>query len=186
MREAVTAPSRREGIVRPAQRAKSATKTATKSSTRTVGARLSMSGPSTARLVQMIATGVDEFVLTSADGRISVRARLSIDSVDFSEQCLPGSNVVVDWTRATIANDGNCVRLSRTELRLLSGLLENNGQAVRRETLIERAWPRRRPGGGETENVLAVYICTLRKRLAAIGLANALHTIRGVGYRIAL
>jgi len=145
-----------------------------------------MSGPSTARLVQMIATGVDEFVLTSADGRISVRARLSIDSVDFSEQCLPGSNVVVDWTRATVANDGNCVRLSRTELRLLSGLLENNGQAVRRETLIERAWPRRRPGGGETENVLAVYICTLRKRLAAIGLANALHTIRGVGYRIAL
>jgi len=71
-------------------------------------------------------------------------------------------------------------------LRLLSGLLENNGQAVRRETLIERAWPRRRPGGSETENVLAVYICTLRKRLAAIGLANALHTIRGVGYRIAL
>jgi DNA-binding response OmpR family regulator len=186
MGEALTAPSRREVLVRPARRTKSAEKTGAPLSMRTVEARLSMSAPATARLVQAIATGADEFVLTSADGRISVRARLSIDSVDFSEQCLPGSNVVVDWTRATVANDGNCVRLSRTELRLLSGLLENNGQAVRRETLIERAWPRRRPGGSETENALAVYICTLRKRLGAIGLANALETIRGVGYRIAL
>ena len=186
MGEALTAPSRREVLVRPARRAKSAPNAAAKSAARTVGARLSMSAPATMRLVQAAATGVDEFVLTSADGRISVRARLSIDSVDFDEQCLPGSNVVVDWTRATVSNDGSCVRLSRTELRLLSGLLENNGQAVRRETLIERAWPRRSLRAGEAENVLAVYICTLRKRLAAIGLANALQTIRGVGYRIAI
>ena len=185
MREALTAPLRHEGLVRPARPTRPPD-AAAKSSARTVGARLAMSAPATTRLVQAIATGVDEFVLTSADGRISVRARLSIDSVDFAEQCLPGSNVVVDWTRATVSNDGSCVRLSRTELRLLSGLLENNGQAVRRETLIERAWPRRRLGGSEIENVLAVYICTLRKRLAAIGLANALQTIRGVGYRIAI
>jgi DNA-binding response OmpR family regulator len=145
-----------------------------------------MSAPATARLVQVIATGVDEFIITSADGRISVRARLSIDTVDFAEQCLPGTNVVVDWTRATISNEGSCVRLSRTELRLLSGLLDNNGQAVRRGALIERAWPRRKLLGIECENALAVYICALRKRLAAIGLANALQTVRGVGYRIAL
>jgi DNA-binding response OmpR family regulator len=145
-----------------------------------------MSAPATARLVQVIATGVDEFIITSADGRISVRARVSIESVDFAEQCLPGTNVVVDWTRATISNEGSCVRLSRTELRLLSGLLDNNGQAVRRGTLIERAWPRRKLLGVESENALAVYICALRKRLAAIGLANALQTVRGVGYRIAL
>lgn len=145
-----------------------------------------MSAPGSARLLEMIATGVDEYIITSADGRISVRARVSIDSVDFAEQCLPDSNVVVDWTRATIANEGSCVRLSRTELRLLSALLENNGQAVRRSALIERAWPRRKLRALESENALAVYVCSLRKRLAAIGLADALDTVRGVGYRIAL
>ena len=145
-----------------------------------------MSAPAAARLLQMIAAGVDDYVISSADGRISVRGRLSIESVDCSEQCLPGSNVVVDWSRATIANDGNCVRLSRTELRLLSALLENNGQPVRRATLIERGWPRREVGSSESENVLAVYICALRKRLAAIGLPSALQTVRGIGYRIAL
>jgi DNA-binding response OmpR family regulator len=186
MREALTAPSSHQVLLRPARRTKSTIVQAQRSRPRIVGARLAMSAPATARLVQVIATGVDEFVITSADGRLSVRARLTIDSVDFAEQCLPGSNVVVDWPRATISNEGICVRLARTELRLLSALLENNGQAVRRETLIERAWPRRKLRAGESENALAVYVCALRKRLAAIGLANALQTIRGVGYRIAL
>ena len=50
----------------------------------------------------------------------------------------------------------------------------------------------RAPGRGtrslpsERENALAVYVCTLRKRLAAIGLGQALQTVRGVGYRLVL
>ena len=175
-----------DSVVQPARRPKSTADRGAISNARTVDARLSMSARATARLVQMIATGADDFVITSADGRISVRARLSIDTVDFAEQCVPGSNVVVDWSRATISNEGNCIRLSRTELRLLSGLLENNGHAVRRETLIECAWPRRELRSVETENALAVYICSLRKRLAAIGLADALKTLRGIGYRLSL
>jgi len=186
MREALSAQPRQQALVRSARDTKSTVNRGANSNARTVGAYLSMSARATARLVQMIATGADDFVIMSADGRISVRARLAIDSVDFAEQCVPGSDVVVDWTRATISNEGNCTRLSRTELRLLSVLLENNGHAVRRETLIERAWPRRELRSVETENALAVYICSLRKRLAAIGRANALETLRGVGYRLSL
>ena len=186
MSEAVTARPRRQMLVRPARRAKPSMHANPAAGARIVGARLSMSAPATARLLEMIATGVDEYVITSADGRISVRARLSIDTVDCAEQCLPDSNVIVDWTRATISNEGTCVRLSRTELRLLSALLENLGQAVRRGALIERAWPRRKLRALESENALAVYICSLRKRLAVIGLCDALKTVRGVGYRIAL
>ena len=186
MSEALIAESRQQVLVRPAGRSKSTADRSAGSNARTVGACLSMSARATARLVQMIATGADHFVIMSADGRISVRARLAIDSVDFAEQCVPGSDVVVDWTRATISNEGSCIRLSRTELRLLSALLENNGHAVRREALIERAWPRRELRSVETENALAVYICSLRKRLAAIGLADSLQTLRGVGYRLSL
>src|SRR5829696_1774599 len=112
MREALSAQSRQERLVRPAGRAKPSADRGASSNARTVGARLSMSARATARLVQMIATGVDYFVIMSADGRISVRARLAIDTVDFAEQCVPGSNVVVDWTRATISNEGSCIRLS--------------------------------------------------------------------------
>jgi len=57
---------------------------------------------------------------------------------------------------------------------------------VPRATLISRAWPKRKPVAAERENALGVYIHSLRKRLAAIGLANALQTVRTVGYRLDL
>jgi DNA-binding response OmpR family regulator len=78
------------------------------------------------------------------------------------------------------------VSLSRTELRLLSGLLESNGEPVAGATLIERAWPGDGAPGGDPKNLLAVYVWSLRKRLSAIGLGSALKTVRGTGYRMAL
>ena len=52
--------------------------------------------------------------------------------------------------------------------------------------LDARAWPKRKLPAAERENALGVYIHSLRKRLAAIGLRNALQTVRRVGYRLEL
>jgi DNA-binding response OmpR family regulator len=57
---------------------------------------------------------------------------------------------------------------------------------VTRAQLIERVWAGSNLRRSERENALTVYICTLRKRLSSVGLGGALHTVRRMGYRLAL
>jgi two-component system phosphate regulon response regulator PhoB len=136
------------------------------------------------RLLRSVGEGVEDYVLSSSDGRVSVRVRVSVDGVDDLVQRLRKGRLSVDWSRATVANGSNRVSLSRTELRLLGALLEHPGKAVSRPVLIARTWPRDPVVTPERENALGVYVYTLRKRLAAIGFGDALRTVRGIGYRI--
>jgi DNA-binding winged helix-turn-helix (wHTH) protein len=69
-------------------------------------------------------------------------------------------------------------------LRLLAALFDGAGKPVSRKELIARVWPSDDMPATERENALAVYVCSLRKRLAAIGAASALVTVRGHGYRL--
>ena len=99
------------------------------------------------------------------------RDSLSIDS----------GTLAVDWRESAIEYRGARVSLLRVELQLLGALLEANGGVVSRASLIQAAWPR--ADTQSRENSLAVYVCGLRKRLAAIGLPGALETVRREGYR---
>lgn len=152
----------------------------------TVVARLVTTSSSSERLLRSVANGVSEYIVTSADASVAIRGRLSIESVQINEQRFGGGQVVIDWANGVVTNGSNRVSLSRTERRLLSALVEGNGDAVQRAALIARAWPGHSMSVMQRENALAVYICTLRKRLAAIGLGSVLCTVRGVGYRINL
>jgi DNA-binding response OmpR family regulator len=151
----------------------------------TVRARILMSKAATERLAATLEHGVQDYVIMSVDGLLAVRGQLIIDSIR-SDAGMTGGNVIIDWSGATISHNGNAVGLSRTELRLLAGLTEGNGNAVGRAALITRGWPRKIGKWSNMENALTVYICALRKRLAAIGLGGALETVRGCGYRLTL
>jgi DNA-binding response OmpR family regulator len=153
---------------------------------RSISARLITTARSSERLLQSAGEGTEDFILSSVDGRVSVRVRLAIGDVEAAAQRLADSSVTVDWSRATVSHARNRVTLSRTELRLFSGLVEASGEPVPRAALIARAWPRDRLPGPERENALGVYVFSLRKRLAAIGLGDVLRTVRGVGYRLVL
>jgi DNA-binding response OmpR family regulator len=149
---------------------------------RSVIARLSMSDRGAERLFRRVADGAGEFILMSSDGSVSVRVGLALEAIDDIVERLSNGKVGIDWARSVIGNGQNRIGLSKTELRLLSALVDHCGDAVPRRSLIARVWPRALPTT-ERENALAVYICTLRKRLTAIGLGDALRTVRGVGYR---
>jgi DNA-binding response OmpR family regulator len=45
-------------------------------------------------------------------------------------------------------------------------------------------WPGSAMAAPDRLNALTVYVCSLRKRLLAIGAGSALVTVRGVGYRL--
>lgn len=74
---------------------------------------------------------------------------------------------------------GSRVALTYKEYRLLSLLLENRGNVMTREILMEKVWGLE----AERENrTLDVHIRTLRAKLGPAG--KYIETIRGVGYRV--
>jgi DNA-binding response OmpR family regulator len=156
------------------------------SETRSVTAKIVLSPRAAERLVRAVASGADRYILVTADGGLSLHVRLAIDPNQPDEQRVGNGKLVVDWPLATIASGRNRVSISRTELRLLGGLLEGNGRPVPRAQLVARAWPLDSVSPTERDNALAVYVCTLRKHLAAIGLGHTLQTVRGVGYRFVI
>lgn len=77
--------------------------------------------------------------------------------------------------------NGQVVKLSSKEYDLLSYLVHNKEQILRREQIFNRIW------GLESEaNETAVdlYIHYLRKKLAPFGCDQYIHTVRGVGYML--
>lgn len=87
-----------------------------------------------------------------------------------------------DCGREVLALTGNgircgdrMVRLTPTECRLMSLLLEANGKPVPKSCLDAVVGD---SGSGET----AVYICGIRKKLSQAGLRTTVGTVRGVGY----
>lgn len=150
-----------------------------------IDARLETTPAASDRLLGALTAGARDFVLTSTDGRLSARVRLTIANVSMTQHRLSGASIVIDWSQSTVANGPRRVTLSRTELRLLAALLEVGGRPLSRGALIERIWPDDRRGLLERENSLAVYVCCLRKHLTTIGVGGALRTVRGVGYQLA-
>ncbi len=71
--------------------------------------------------------------------------------------------------------------ISKKEAQLLEYLLSRIDRVVSRERLLEVLWD-------ETtfveENTLNVYVTRTRKKLQALGIEDALETVRGSGYRL--
>jgi DNA-binding response OmpR family regulator len=151
-----------------------------------IDARLETSPATSERLLDALNAGMRDFVLTSVDGRLSARVRLTLANVTMTEHTLADGNVVVDWSESTVAQGPRRVSLSRTELRLFAALLDAAGRPLSRAALIERIWPDDARPIAVRENALAVYVCCLRKRLNAVGVGQSLRTLRGVGYQVAV
>jgi two-component system, OmpR family, response regulator len=71
--------------------------------------------------------------------------------------------------------------LTPTEFRLLARLAAAPGDAIRRRSLIETAWPH---GAMVSDNTLDVYIARLRRKLDGLPQAPGIHTVHGVGYSL--
>jgi DNA-binding response OmpR family regulator len=84
----------------------------------------------------------------------------------------------VDLDRHTGYVDTEPIPLTRKEFELLSVLMEQPEQAVRRERLLNEVW---QTTWRSTSRTLDVHMATLRAKL---GSAVEIQTIRGVGYRI--
>ena len=88
--------------------------------------------------------------------------------------------IQLDRTGHQVLCEGRPVALTRTEFRLLDAMMSQPGRAFTRNDLLSSAI------GDETvvlERTIDVHIRSLRQKLGAR--ADAIETVRGVGYRFA-
>jgi two-component system response regulator MprA len=87
----------------------------------------------------------------------------------------------LDPVTREVRRGSRLLELTRTEYSLLELLLRNAGAVLPREVIMDRVW------GYELEpasNSLEVFIGYLRRKTEAEGEPRAIHTVRGVGYRM--
>jgi DNA-binding response OmpR family regulator len=87
--------------------------------------------------------------------------------------------LTIDLARHEASTDGESLRLTLTEFRLLRGLVEARGRVLTRDQLMDK-------GMGQdvfvTDRAIDVHVTAIRKKL---GRHNWLvRTVRGVGYRL--
>ncbi|MGW0821069.1 response regulator transcription factor [Streptomyces sp. NPDC002845] len=71
--------------------------------------------------------------------------------------------------------------LSKTEFDLLELMVRNEGIVLDHSTIYHRIWGH---DCGPHTNNLACYVSYLRRKLAAAGAPELIHTVRGVGYAV--
>ena len=89
------------------------------------------------------------------------------------------ADLEVDCARREVRRGGVLLTLSGKEFAVLEVLLVRAGQAVGRDELMEHCWD---GSADPVANVVDVVVKRLRAKLREPGL---IHTVRGVGYRLA-
>ncbi|MFF7725956.1 response regulator transcription factor [Streptomyces sp. NPDC008001] len=92
------------------------------------------------------------------------------------------ADLTVDPATRTGERGGIPLVFTRTEFALLDVLMHHPGQALPREVIQQRVWG---TDFGPDSNSLAVYIGYLRRKLEAGGAPRLVHTVHGIGYRLA-
>ena len=128
-------------------------------------------------IVSGLELGADDYI-TKPFSLAVLRARVNNQ---LRRNAAPGDGAVelppfsFDFSRMVFTRGGQPVELSRTEQRLLRLLVDNRGQVLPRDLLLERVWD-----GGQfvDENALSVAVRRLRAKLVDA----PIRTVYGLGY----
>lgn len=130
------------------------------------------------------AAGADDYVVKPYSIRVLLERLRALQRRRTADDELPEVAVLecmgirVDLRRHQAYMEGQELELTRSEFRLLAALIQEPGRAYERSELIESAL------GEDTlvlERTIDVHIRAIRKKLG--DLADAIETVRGVGYR---
>ncbi len=94
---------------------------------------------------------------------------------------LAAGDIELDELRHVVRVGERSVELSAREFALLGYLIRHAGQVLTRQQILDAVW------GAEPDvysNVVDLYVHYLRRKLGELDRADALRTIRGVGYSL--
>jgi two-component system cell cycle response regulator CtrA len=88
-------------------------------------------------------------------------------------------NVTLDQSRQSVSVDGRPVRVTRREFDVLETLMLRRGMLLTKDHFMSRLYGAEE---GPDQRILDVFVCKLRRKLAAAGAAEIVRTVWGRGY----
>jgi DNA-binding response OmpR family regulator len=133
--------------------------------------------------VEGLDAGADDYLPKPfAFSELLARLRaLARRSPDINGERLSAGVIELDPIRHEVCVEGRGELLSAREYALLGYLIRHAGQVVTRQQILDSVW------GAEPDvysNVVDLYVHYLRRKLASLGQARSLQTVRGVGYAL--
>ena len=126
--------------------------------------------------------GADDYVpkpFSPRELEARIRAILRRAEPQSSEDAvLSAGEIVLRRDSHDVTVDGEAVQLTAKEFDLLTCFLEHQGIVLSRERLLDIVWGMSYPGGTRTVDM---HVAQLRRKL---GDAEAIHTVRGAGYKL--
>lgn len=133
--------------------------------------------------VELLNKGADDYLtkpFSFEELLARIRALLRRPSQVFSET-LQVDNLIVDTKKHTIFRGNKEIYLTRKEFMLLEYLLKNKGLVISRGMILEHVWDM---NADPFSNTIESHVLNLRKKIAAQGEKDLIHTLPGVGYKI--
>jgi len=127
--------------------------------------------------VQGFDAGADDYVakpfhMEEVLARVRALLRRSAGHATSEIACGP---LLLDTKSARVTVDGNAIKLTSLEFRLLAYLMHHKGKVVSRTELVEHLYDQ---DFDRDSNTIEVFVGRLRKKLGV----DVLRTIRGMGY----
>lgn len=134
--------------------------------------------------VQGLDSGADDYIVKPFQiAELLARVRALLRRGVASPAVLSVGDLTLDPATRQAARAGKTIYLSATEYSLLEYLMRNAGRVVTRLMIMEHVWQYDFDGN---DNVLDVYINYLRNKIDKRSDVPLIHTVRGVGYRMAV
>ncbi|RJS59950.1 response regulator transcription factor [Bacillus sp. PK3_68] len=97
------------------------------------------------------------------------------------EETLAIQDLLLNRTSQMIHCGDESIQLSPREFQLLDLLVQNKGQVLPREVILDRIWGY---DADVSTKTIDATVKLLRKKLDIVGKQHLLHSIRGVGYKV--
>jgi DNA-binding response OmpR family regulator len=129
--------------------------------------------------------GADDYVTKPFSMKIllarlgTILRRSDAPAADGEPVTLKAGPLTIDTQKHEALVDGDAIKLTLTEFRLLTALVNARGRVLSRDQLMDKAM------GTDvfvTDRAIDVHVTAIRKKLGDA--AWLIHTVRGVGYRL--
>jgi two-component system OmpR family response regulator len=133
--------------------------------------------------VRGLDSGADDYLgkpFSLAELLARVRALLRRGPADFGGRVAVG-DLELDLATSTAHRAGTRIDLTARELAVLELLMREHGRIVRRDQILDHAWP---DGADHRSNVIEVLVGRLREKVDRPFGQASIETVRGLGYRL--